>query len=72
MTNEVKDWHEGHLNGYNARTVADYIWTEAQPSTPVSSFSGFSGGHDPLPLTRCLPVASPFPVESLGPTMRMP
>src|SRR5262249_34199938 len=35
----------------------------------VKCSSGFSGGHDPLPLTRSLPVAWPFPVESLGPTM---
>ena len=29
MTEEAKDWHEAHLNGYHARSVADLIWTDA-------------------------------------------
>src|SRR5262245_25733915 len=61
MTDEVKDWHEGHLNGYHARSVADYIWTDAWRDPDADTKPDMSIlRRNQLPAPR-------FPVEILGP-----
>jgi hypothetical protein len=66
---DFKDWNEAYAGGQAPREVADYIWADAQTASAGSNFSGFSSGHDPLPLTRSMPSAGIFPVDALGPVM---
>src|SRR5262245_43424055 len=63
-----KDWNEAHLNGYRAREVADFIWTEAETEARAAQSSGKcdaeSGGHtrgddSPIkPWPKLLPIAT--------------
>src|SRR6478736_2820139 len=76
MSEDAKDWNDAHVNGHPAALqAADFIWREASPAkvanpaADFSNFSGFSGGQDPLPLTRTLPPISSFPVDALGSSM---
>jgi hypothetical protein len=64
-----KDWTEAYTSGQRALEAADYIWGSAQAEQSRSSFSGFSNGNDPLPLTRSMPPPGVFPVSALGPVM---
>ena len=66
---EAKDWHDAYVDGHHPRAVADFIWSNGDTTSTRSNFSGFSDGRDPLPLTRSMPSATPFPVAELGPVM---
>jgi hypothetical protein len=66
---DFKDWNEAYAGGHAPREAADYIWADGQTSSAISNSSGFSNGHDPLPLTRSMPAAGTFPVAALGQVM---
>src|ERR1700730_12049967 len=61
MTEEAKDWHEAHLNGYHARSVADFIWTDANRGLDAATRPDMSI------LRRNQMPAPRFPLEVLGP-----
>ena len=42
MTEEAKDWHEAHLNGYDARSAADFIWTDATRGSDAATLPDMS------------------------------
>lgn len=61
MTEEAKDWHDAHLNGYHARSVADFIWTDATRGSDAATRPDMSI------LRRNQMPAPRFPLEVLGP-----
>jgi hypothetical protein len=49
---DFKDWNEAHLNGYRARTAADFIWKDAESQAeatgtrPGADCDGHTQGGD--------------------------
>jgi hypothetical protein len=75
-----KDWNEAHFNGFHAREVADFIWTEAetkasaQADAACANSSGFgradgdtTAGPDMSIVRRNRIAAPPFPIDVFGP-----
>src|SRR5262245_2987515 len=62
---EAKDWNEAHLNGYHARTAADFIWREEAVSAELDT--RMAEAADVSLVTRTEMPAARFPLEVLGP-----